>query len=148
MKLWWHSLPAALQFPEWICEWWGSSRVQLVFDYNWHDKREAVKKKKTLQGGTLQISWHVVALTQIEQGTDPEGSGHWCQTKIRHGPPRLQHISMFWSISRCLTSVGTNLKSLSTAQVQTVTSTLLQCSSRVGPHVGEPICDRSSGPRQ
>jgi hypothetical protein len=46
-----------------------------VFDYNWHDKCGAIEKKNTQYGGTAQISWHVVALRQIEQGTDPEGLG-------------------------------------------------------------------------
>jgi hypothetical protein len=78
MNLWWHALPAALQFRERIREWWDSGTVRSVFDYNRHDKRDAVKKKKTQYGGTAQISRNAAALRQIEQGTDPEGLGRWC----------------------------------------------------------------------
>jgi hypothetical protein len=40
-------------------------------------KHEVVKKKKTEYGVRVQISWHVVALRNIEQGTYLEGLGHW-----------------------------------------------------------------------
>jgi hypothetical protein len=78
MNLWWQSLPAALQFRERIREWWDPGTVRSVFDYNHHDKREAVKKKKTQYGGTAQIRPQAAALQQIEQGTGPEGLGRWC----------------------------------------------------------------------
>ena len=109
MNLWWHSLPAALQFRERIREWWESGTVRSVFDYNRHDKREAVKKKKTQYGGTAQISRHAAALRQIEQGTDPEGLGRWCWQLYR-GKNN--------SLLRVITAYRPNFKD--TAQVQTV----------------------------
>jgi hypothetical protein len=109
MNLWWHSLPAALQFRERIREWWDPSTVRSVFDYNRHDKREAVKKKKTQYGGTAQISRHAAALRQIEQGTDPEGLGRWCWQLYR-GKNN--------SLLRVITAYRPNFKD--EAQVQTV----------------------------
>jgi hypothetical protein len=78
MNLWWLAIPALLQFRERIREWWDPQTVRSVFTYNRHDRREAMKKKRTQYGGTAQISRHAAALRMIEQGTGPEGLGRWC----------------------------------------------------------------------